>query len=330
MRYGSFRTGTLPEGCKRCWRGEKLVLFITGICSQKCFYCPISDLRRGKRRTWANERPVDEKEAFLAESREMRATGMGVTGGDPLCEVEKTCEYIKLAKDSFPDYHVHLYTYGNLATPTAIAALERAGLDEIRFHALDNFNKLDAALASGMDVGVEVPCMPGDWARLKRVVDFTADKDIFLNLNEFEFSDTNDAAMLAHGYRQRSDGFAARGSREVGRKVVDYAASLGSRAHFCSVHYKYAGQMWKRLKRRAETIRKPYETVSAQGFLVKGIVEGITEGEAKRLGLNWKRGRGETSVEKARRLAGKYAAYKVLEYPSALPWDFEATPLRRR
>src|SRR5512136_367698 len=102
MRYGSFRTGPLPEGCRRCWRGEKLVLFVTGICSQKCFYCPISDLRRGKRQTWANERPVGDKKAFLAEAREMRATGMGVTGGDPLCEAEKTCQYIRLAKDSFP------------------------------------------------------------------------------------------------------------------------------------------------------------------------------------------------------------------------------------
>lgn len=328
MGYGSFRIGRPAEGCRRCWRGEKLVLFATGLCSQKCFYCPISDLRKGKAQAWANERRISGDSDFLTEAREMRATGMGVTGGDPLCELDKTCHYIRLAKDAWPDFHVHLYTYGDLANEKAIAALERAGLDEIRFHALGNFAKLGPALASGMDVGIEVPCIPQDWSRLKKVVDFAADKDIFLNLNEFEFSDTNEDAMEKKGFRQRGDGFAAVGSRELGEKAVAYAKKLGSRAHFCSVHYKYSGQLVFRLKRRAETIRRPYETIDAYGHLVKGVVE-VDEAAAKRLGLDWVRGRAQTSVEKAKALAGKYKAYRVVEYASSVPWDFEVTPLRR-
>lgn len=329
MRYGSFRTGKLAEGCKRCQKGEKLVLFVTGLCSQNCFYCPISDFRKGKPQAWANERRITNDNDFLMESREMRATGMGVTGGDPLCALKKTCHYIRLAKNSFPDYHVHLYTYGDLATPKAITALEKAGLDEIRFHALNDFEKLAPALESSMDVGIEIPCIPNDWERVKTVVEYASDNGLFLNLNEFEFSDTNEEKMRKRGYRQRNDGFAAVGSRELGEKAVEYARSLGSRVHFCSVHYKYAGQLVLRLKRRAETIRKPYEKIDKYGRLVKGVVD-VDQSTAKRLGLDWVRGRAQTSVDKAKSLASKYKAYKVVEYPSAEPWDFEVTPLKKK
>ena len=303
-----------------------MVFFATGLCSQHCFYCPISDMRKGKRQPWADERPVHKNKDFLDESREMRATGMGVTGGDPLCEVNKVCGYIKLAKQNFADYHVHLYTFGDLVTKKNISLLEKAGLDEIRFHALDGFERLGPAMDSGMSVGIEVPCIPGDWARLKGVVDFANDNELFLNLNEFEYSDTNEGEMNAHGFEQRGDGFAARGSRELGEKAVQYAKEIGGRAHFCSVHYKYSGQLVKRLRRRAETIRKPYEKVNRYGYLVRGAVD-VDKTTAKRLGLDWVDGEARASVEKARRLAREYRSFKVVEYPSAVPWVFEKTRL---
>ncbi|MFC2174744.1 radical SAM protein [archaeon] len=303
-----------------------MVFFATGLCSQHCFYCPISDLRKGKRQPWANERPIHKNKDFLVESREMRATGMGVTGGDPLCEVNKVCDYIKLAKQNFDGYHVHLYTFGDLATKKNISLLEKAGLDEIRFHALGGFERLGPAMGSGMSVGVEVPCIPGDWKRLKAVVGFANDNNLFLNLNEFEYSDTNEEGMDEHGFRQRGDGFAAEGSRELGEKAVGYAKEIGGRAHFCSVHYKYSGQLVKRMKRRAETIKCQYEKVNQYGYLVRGVVD-VDKATAKRLGLDWVGGEARTSVEKARRLANRYKAFKVVEYPSAVPWVFEKTGL---
>src|SRR5881628_3489363 len=41
--FGGFARGALPVGCRQCTDGSKMVLFVTGICSFHCFYCPVSD-----------------------------------------------------------------------------------------------------------------------------------------------------------------------------------------------------------------------------------------------------------------------------------------------
>ncbi|MFX1268591.1 MAG: hypothetical protein ACFFAK_11585, partial [Promethearchaeota archaeon] len=55
----------IPKGCRLCLIGAKTVLFINGLCQnpKHCYwYCPISDERKGKDFTYANEIKIKSKD----------------------------------------------------------------------------------------------------------------------------------------------------------------------------------------------------------------------------------------------------------------------------
>src|SRR5439155_1163335 len=124
--FGGFARGRLSVGCRQCTDGSKMVLFVTGLCSFHCFYCPVSDEKMYKDVVFADEKRVLRDEDVLDEAHAIRATGAGITGGDPLDAVERTCRYIRLLKEAFgPDFHTHLYTMST--DEDKICALEDDG-----------------------------------------------------------------------------------------------------------------------------------------------------------------------------------------------------------
>ena len=100
-RFGSYSLNGIPNGCKYCINGEKLVLFITGVCKTGCIYCPLSNLRKGKDTIWANEKQCNSVSDVIEEAKESNAKGAGITGGDPLVELERTIEYARALKKEF-------------------------------------------------------------------------------------------------------------------------------------------------------------------------------------------------------------------------------------
>src|SRR5256885_12027647 len=156
-----------------------MVLFVTGICSFHCFYCPVSDEKMYKDVVFADEKRVPRDEDVLEEARPTRATGAGITGGVPLDAVERTCRYIRLLKAEFgPTFHTHLYTMSTDADK--IRRLADAGLDEIRFHVPPGLwsRAADSAFVAasrvarslGLTVGIEVPLIPEREAGLVRPI----------------------------------------------------------------------------------------------------------------------------------------------------------------
>ncbi|HID73677.1 MAG TPA: radical SAM protein, partial [Thermoplasmata archaeon] len=105
--------GPVPEGCALCEKGAKMVLLVTGLCDCACWYCPLSDRKRGRDVVFANERQIrpEDTEALLHEARMIDTLGTGLTGGDPAVVSDRALRYIEVLKEAFgPGHHIHMYT----------------------------------------------------------------------------------------------------------------------------------------------------------------------------------------------------------------------------
>lgn len=262
-----------------------MVLFVTGLCRFRCFYCPVSPTRNQLDGIYANERRVHSDADVLAEARAIGAAGTGITGGDPLGVVDRVEHYVRLLKQEFgPEHHIHLYTHE--PNREKLRRLAAAGLDEFRLHIPHYLwgplagsggayrSVLEEAPAWGIRRGVEIPVLPEKEAELRRLLGTLEEIGVdFVNLNELEFSETNEDALRAHHYRVDPwNGWGVRGSRAVAERVVR-EMRLSIPVHYCSSRFKDGVQLRQRLLRRAERTAPPFADRTADGTVVLGIIE---------------------------------------------------------
>ncbi len=272
-------TGRLPKGCGYCAFGAKMVLLVTGSCVGTCWYCPLSEEKKGNAVVYADELLTTCEDDILDEARSIGALGTGITGGDPLVS-DDTFDHIGLLKGVFgEDHHIHLYTQ-----VTDIDRIRRAcqmGLDEIRFHPpVETWNKIEGTeyprvmeelRSYPVDVGIEIPSIPflrDETLHLLKVLGPLVD---FVNLNELEFSSTNFEELLSRGLREKSDtSSAVMGSQKFALELM--CVDLGTSLHYCSASFKDGVQMRNRISRRAQRVAREWEIITDDGTLVKGII----------------------------------------------------------
>ncbi len=306
--------GTPPYGCRLCDRGTKLVLYMTGVCARDCFYCPLSEVKKGKDVIYANERPVKGSgwlSGIMDEARVMKALGTGLTGGDPMLVPERTVEVVKALKKEFGSrHHVHMYTSGPF-DPRDLRKVRDAGLNEIRFHPpfetwecfrflgrdAEEGDAVDAtvyhalileARALRLSVGLEVPALVDPLkggnelsTGLYHLVRYAAREGMdFVNLNELEASHTNMEAFRDRGYDLVDDSMAVKGSLELAYRTIGKVRTEFPQArtvfHVCSSVYKDSVQLRNRLRRMADNIVRELELVTEDGTLVRGVI--VTKG----------------------------------------------------
>lgn len=333
-----------------------MVLFVTGLCRFRCFYCPVSPSRNQVDVVYANERQVRNDQDVLDEARAIGAAGTGITGGDPLGVAERVEHYVRLLKATFgPSHHIHLYTHE--PNEEKLRRLARAGLDEFRLH-LPHYlwgplsasggayrRVLEAAPQWGIRRGVEIPVLPEKEAELRRLLYALEGIGVdFVNLNELEFSETNEAGLVARGYRaDPTDGWGVEGSRKLAERIVR-DSQLTVPVHFCSSRFKDGVQLRQRLRRRARFTAPSFAETTDDGTIVLGIVEA---GSVSALGrwaarvarrtnlrsgsyrLDPVRRRVELAPARLRRLADRlpWPAFEVEEYPTADALEVERAPL---
>ncbi len=337
----SWVLGKIPEGCKYCGKGSKLVLFVTGKCMlpRECAWlCPVSMERRGKDVVYANERLVVHDDDVIDEAVLIDAEGTGITGGEPLLVLSRTVKFIQLLKETFGErHHIHLYTSGKNITSSVLDKLVSAGLDELRIH-LPSIDTLRMAKEYPVKIGVETPVIPGSDEELKKLVLSLDQLEVeFLNLNELEFSESNAEELRRRGIKIKGDWVAAEGSEETASRLLNWARDeeLTLSIHYCSASFKDRVQLRNRLLRRARNVARPYETITEEGLLLKGVIHGLPYSELESLAaflrkkfrikpdmiwVNPEKCRIETSVKIARKISKKIGEKKfrigvLEEYP---------------
>lgn len=280
-KWHSYKTGNLCEGCKQCVRGEKLVLFVTGLCPRKCEYCPISNEKYGNDEVYANEwkikNPTNAEELY-EEAKMTGAKGAGITGGDPLARLDRTTKYIKELKKRFgKNFHIHLYTSLSLVSEENLKKLNDAGLDEIRFHPeIGNdklWSKILLAKKYEWKIGVEIPVIPKKISQTKKLIKYLKDKIDFLNLNELELSDTDTKHYNLDKYERKNNvSYAVKGSEGSAMKLLTYCAELKIDTHYCTAKLKNRVQVGERLKRRAENTKRDIDELTEEYLLYRGAL----------------------------------------------------------
>ena len=355
MPKRSAYTGKLPRGCVLCEKGAKLVLLVTGKCSRRCCYCPLSSAKRGRDVFFANERSVDSIDDVIDEAELMEALGTGVTGGDPLEAVDRTAESIKALKKRFgKSHHIHLYT--STTDLKKIEKVAKAGLDEIRFHPPMNlWKKLDesdfadaveSAKKLGLKVGLEVPVVPGRAQDLVGAISFADEHALdFVNLNELEFSETNWRSLRALGFDVKKENDVSSGVAGSEKLALDLLRlRTGVPLHYCSSAFKDGIQLRRRIMRRAKNVQRPHELLTKDGTLLIGVIETDKfcataayimkefDVPGQLIYSNPRKGRLEISPWVLEEIADKLdcPSHVVEEYPTADRLEVELRPLKRR
>ncbi|MGC9307803.1 MAG: radical SAM protein [Thermoplasmatota archaeon] len=341
----SFCTGDLPDGCQHCMTGGKMVLLVTGRCPTGCFYCPLSEKKRGRDVVYANELLVRGDQDIITEGDSIEASGTGITGGEPLLLPERTTRYIRLLKEYFGSrHHIHLYT-AQFERETIEQCIE-AGLDEIRLHPpvpswkhIEKTRLADTIHGLAIPAGIEIPVLPGMEKETRHLLETATRYDIdFVNLNELEFSETNYAALEKQGYQVKSDtSNAVAGSQELAYQIAEW--DLPVPVHYCSSSFKDAIQLRRRLARRARNVARLYDVITDDGTLQKGVIEADRDAlpvlrqrfhiEPGMMAWDEEKGRIETAPSIVAWLADQiaYRCYVVEEYPTADRLEVEREPL---
>ena len=322
-KFDSYCINGIAKGCKYCVKGEKLVLFVTGICERNCWYCSLSNKRKNKDLIFANERECKNIDDLFEEVKESKATSAGITGGDPLIFFERTIKFASELKKKFgKKFHIHIYLPTKLVTKDKLEKLSKY-VDEVRFHpeflvnnkgTAEDIKKIELAskIFGKENTGIELPMIP---ERKEEILDFaigTEDYVSFVNLNEFELSETN-FDRVTKNYPLEEGGYVISGSLEAGKWILNELKKKKTKlkVHMCTAELKNCSQFANRLKRHKIL---PYGKKTDDGTVIYLTVK-------EKLNLNGtyydeKKKRTILSEKVARRLMGSKKIIRVEEFPT--------------
>jgi uncharacterized protein len=197
-----------------------------------------------------------------------RLTHLAVTGGEPLLHKSDVITFFEHAGHQHPNIHKRLYTCGDHTDDETLAALQAAGLEEIRFsirmydleaghrHTLDRIRRAVDFIPSVM---VEMPVQPD---KLPELCDLLCELDAIgissINLLEFCYPLVDPEPFNERGYAIKprpykvlynywyASGLPIAGSELASLDLLDFALDQGLRmgVHYCSLENKFTAQLY--------------------------------------------------------------------------------------
>lgn len=254
--YYNIKRGEIARGCQYCLLGAKAVIFITGLCRYRCFYCPVNREKFGRDAIYVNDVPVKSVDEIVEIVAESGASGAAITGGDPLAVPDRVFLTVRaLKRELGEDFHIHLYTKPSSLNRETVDVLISSGIDEVRLHLLgwsEVSVKRPAIFAlkqAGISLGVEVPAVPGLEKTIAEAVNrLAAEKLIdFVNINELDVSDSNFQSLERLGFKIRENSVV--GSFESAKRLMELISSVP--VHICRSKSKDLFQIGARVFREA-------------------------------------------------------------------------------
>lgn len=303
----SISCGWLSHACVECTGVKGSETFSTTFkCHRDCYFCfnfNLADYDFYVEHGCPWEKELQD--AFEATQGKMAV--LGLTGGEPLLNLDDTLRFLERAGELFPSAHKRMYTSGDLLTEEGAQALHDAGLKEIRFSIKQDdpeerrelvLQKMKMATRYIDDVVVEMPIIPGTEESMKTWMRRFAENGIKgMNLLEFCFPFHSWDEFSKRGFKLKnppfdimydygySGGLAVAGSEELALKLMVWALDegLGFGLHYCSLENKHRSEI-RQKNEPARHVHPVFEFDEGDFFLKSGKVYGQEDCEvAKQL-----------------------------------------------
>ena len=302
----SIRTGWLSKACVECTGMNGSETFSTTFkCHRDCYFCFNYNL--GDYEKYVREGcPWEEELQAAYEASGGKMAVLGLTGGEPLLNLEDSLHFLQRAGELFPQAHKRMYTSGDLLTEDGAQRLAQAGLTEMRFSIKqdDPADRRETVLAKMKmaaqiipDVVVEMPIIPGTGESMRQwMLRFEENGIKGMNLLEFcfPFHSWDEFAkrgftlknppfpeMFDYGY---SGGLAVAGSEELALELMVWAldAGLSFGMHYCSLENKHRSEI-RQLNEPARRVHPIFEFDEGDFFVKTAKVFGPDRDAARQL-----------------------------------------------
>lgn len=280
--------GKLSPGCLTCGQGYWSCIFINGLCTANCFYCPQDRGMKKERKPLAEGVTFDNPKDYADYLDKFDFKGVGFSGGESLLVFEKLLAYVKEIKGRFGNrIYVWIYTNGDLVDKDKLRKLKEAGLDEIRFNISVrgyDLSKVKPAVGIINKVTIEIPAIPEDYEKVKKTLRKMHKIGVdHLNLHQLEITAYNCKNFIGRNYSfLRLPSVVVLESEFFALKIIRYALNnkIDLPINYCAKSYKSRFQKMGLMQRRASLVKESFEDLTDTGYIRRLSDGRLTKGRA--------------------------------------------------